>query len=75
MILAAAIAVHFITWREAPGQIGVAIGEGLEARLLVMIPAAGCGAGMQVYSGRYGENEAAIRMIQKSRICAVKPKP
>ena len=69
MIAVVALAVHLITWHEAPGQVGVAIGEGLETRLLAMVPASGCSAGMKTYTGRYGELEAAIRLIQTSKIC------
>lgn len=69
MIAVVALAVHLITWHEAPGQIGVAVGEGRDERLLIMVPASGCSAGMRTYTGRYGELDAAIRLIQKSKIC------
>lgn len=71
MIAIVALAVHLITWREAPGQIGVAIGEGSETRLLSMIPASGCAAGMKIYTGRYGELEAATELLARSKVCAV----
>jgi hypothetical protein len=70
MILAAAVAAHFYFWREAPGQIGVSIGKGRDAHLILLVPREGCSAGVKVYSGRYGDLDAATHRLAWSKACA-----
>lgn len=69
IIAAVAIALHWVAWPLNVVQMGVATGEGNQERLLAMVPAEGCGAGIKFYTGHYGEMEHAVAFIEKSKVC------
>lgn len=72
MILAtAALAAHLVTWKDSD-KIGIAVG-GPEERLILLVPNEGCAAGVKVYSGRYGDLEAALNMLSGTKVCRVCP--
>jgi len=71
MILAVMVSANFFFWREAPGQVGIAIGHGASEHLLALIPTSGCSAGIKLYAGRPGELEAATNLLAHSKICSL----
>lgn len=68
MILATILAAHLITWKNLD-QIGIAMGSGPDEHLILLVPNEGCPAGVKVYSGKYGDLEAATAFLSESKIC------
>lgn len=70
MVAMVALAAHLIFWNGSP-QIGVGLGEGNEQRLTLFVSGQGCPAGMKIYSGYYGDFEAALAVLAHSNVCAM----
>lgn len=71
MILAAALVAHWVLWKPKDIQVGVGLGKGGQEHLILLVPAEGCGAGMKIYEGHYGDFEASLALLQKSDVCAL----
>lgn len=69
MILAAALAAHWVMWTPRNVQIGIGVGQGVDEHLIFLIPRTGCGAGMKIWDGRYGDFEASIKVLKSSKVC------
>lgn len=66
---------HFVDW-SAPGlavtQKGIAVGTPRKDERLILFFKDGACARMQVYSGRYGDFDEAIRFLWRSKFCTSK---
>lgn len=71
MIIALAMAAHWVAWKPELIQMGVALGAGADEHLIAFIPAEGCGAGVKIYDGKYGDLDKATAFLARSKVCAV----
>lgn len=69
MILAVVASAFWIMWQPHDVQIGVAAGPRSNPHLILLVPPEGCAAGMKIYSGQYGDLEAATNLLAESKVC------
>lgn len=69
MILAIALAAHWVMWTPKDVQIGIGMGTAPNERLTALIPAEGCSAGVKFYDGKYGDLDKATELLAGSKVC------
>lgn len=70
MILATAIAAHFIFYKaDNRDQIAIGVGKGATEHVLFLIPDEGCGNGMKVFQGNWGDLDAVTDLLAYSNVC------
>jgi len=62
---------HWVMWTPHDVQVGIGIGVSPNERLIALVPAEGCSAGVKFYDGHYGDWAAATNLLAHSKVCSI----